>query len=552
MKYIVTESQYKILLTEDRLDYLKTQHVMTNSQVDDLTQGEQESEEEREPGGIPPKKRIKVDPIQDDSGVDIAYLYTNKKGKTSVKLTEEIFNDIAEADPTSNKAYVSWMINVFLRHISEDEIEQAVRFLTEDLPEATEFIEVFDRVKKKKVFKTGAPNRPNAPSDVSDISQYNDLAHLYSIVSPFVGSGDGDDEDLTPGKKLWNKLKKYVDLGHARLAYRDNDVLIYIPDTIESSCDPLGNLSSWCTRREGNTYFNSYRNNNKKPNGDPSDLYVVIPKSMFDGDPTGDDVFPLQLHFETGQMHNKNNSNIGDEGLKKLIKKFPGLQTYFTEELGSLAAAEVQEGDGLMKSKYIEYLNKFGGRAQDVISDEIYQQGVKNIRKLASEQQVPLQQNKYLKWLMENTDGVVVTDYLDTTTETLDFSNMTLGAMPDLSKFTELRRLTLNNCGINELPPVKFIPTPNKISVFAFANNNIKKAPIAGYSEVLPSCFLFNLDDNPLTYIDVPELDKMVKSSGLSRFTYDDSIINNLSPENKIEFEKFLSDDDEIGYFTGS
>ena len=48
------------------------------------------------------------------------------------------------------------------------------------------------------------------------------------------------------------------------------------------------------------------------------------------------------------------------------------------------------------------------------------------------------------------------------------------------------------------------------------------------------------------------ELDKMVKSSGLSRFTYDDSIINNLSPENKIEFEKFLSDDDEIGYFTGS
>mgnify|MGYP003666543589 CR=1 FL=1 len=32
MKYIVTESQYKILLTEDRVDYLKTQHVMTKKE----------------------------------------------------------------------------------------------------------------------------------------------------------------------------------------------------------------------------------------------------------------------------------------------------------------------------------------------------------------------------------------------------------------------------------------------------------------------------------------------------------------------------------------
>ena len=220
--------------------------------------------------------------------------------------------------------------------------------------------------------------------------------------------------------------------------------------------------------------------------------------------------------------------------------------------MGALASEDVTEGDGLMKSRYIEYLNKFGGSAKDVISGEVYEQGVRNIRRLASEQQVPLQQNKYLKWLMENTEGVNVTDYLDETTETLDFSNMNLGAMPDLSRFTQLRRLTLNNCNINELPPVEFIPQPNKISVFAFANNNIKEAPLPGYSEALEWVFLFNLDDNPLTYIDVPELDELVTNSGLSRFTYDDSVIGNLSPENRIEFEKFLSDDDEVGYFTGA
>lgn len=550
MKYIVTESQYKILLTEDRVDYLKNQHVITKKQLDDLTKGEKESDEEREPGGLPPKKRVKVTPIQNEGGVDIAYLYTSKKGKTSVKLTEEIFNDIAEADPTRNKAYVTWMISVFLRHIADEDIDQAVRFLTEDLPEATEFLEVFDRVKKKKVFKTGAPNRPNAPNDVSDISQYNDLAHLYSIVSPFVGADDDGDEDATPGEKLWKKLKKYIDLGHARLAFRDNDVMVYIPDTIEASCDPLGNLSSWCTRREGNSYFDSYRNNNRKPNGDPSDLYVIMPKTMFDGEPTDDNFYPLQFHFESNQLHNKNNSNIGEDGLNKIIKQLPGLKKFFIEELGALSAEDVKEGDGLMKSRYIEYLNKFGGRAQDVISDEIYQQGVKNIRKLAAEQQVPLQQNKYLKWLMENTDGVDVTDFLNRDIETLDFSNMNLGVMPDLSEFTNLRRLTANGCSLKRLPPVKHLPKQNNINVFSFANNDIKEAPIDGYQDILIDMFLFNMDDNPITKINVNVLSEMVTKSGLSRFTYSDNILDKLKPENKKDFEKFLADDDEIGYFT--
>ena len=550
MKYIVTESQYKILLTEDRIDYLKNQHVITKKQLDDLTKGEKESDEEREPGGLPPKKRVKVTPIQNEGGVDIAYLYTSKKGKTSVKLTEEIFNDIAEADPTRNKAYVTWMISVFLRHIADEDIDQAVRFLTEDLPEATEFLEVFDRVKKKKVFKTGAPNRPNAPNDVSDISQYNDLAHLYSIVSPFVGADDDDDEDATPGEKLWKKLKKYIDLGHARLAFRDNDVMVYIPDTIEASCDPLGNLSSWCTRREGNSYFDTYRNNNRKPNGDPSDLYVIMPKTMFDGEPTDDNFYPLQFHFESNQLHNKNNSNIGEDGLNKIIKQLPGLKKFFIEELGALSAEDVKEGDGLMKSRYIEYLNKFGGRAQDVISDEIYQQGVKNIRKLAAEQQVPLQQNKYLKWLMENTDGVDVTDFLNRDIETLDFSNMNLGVMPDLSEFTNLRRLTANGCSLKRLPPVKHLPKQNNINVFSFANNDIKEAPIDGYQDILIDMFLFNMDDNPITKINVNVLSEMVTKSGLSRFTYSDNILDKLKPENKKDFEKFLADDDEIGYFT--
>ena len=186
------------------------------------------------------------------------------------------------------------MIQVFLRHISDGDIEQAIRFLTEDLPEASEFLTIFDDVKNKKVFKRSAPNRPNAPQNVTDINQYTSLSQLYSVVSPFIGASDEESEDGE--SPLWKKLKKYIDLGEAKLVYRDGDVLIYSPLTIESSCDPLGSLASWCTRREGNTYFDSYRKNNPKPDGTNSDYYVIMPKNLFNGDDEGD-TYPLQFHF---------------------------------------------------------------------------------------------------------------------------------------------------------------------------------------------------------------------------------------------------------------
>ena len=53
----------------------------------------------RPEGGM--KKRIQVEPIQGHDGVDIGYIVTNKKGtKQQIKVTEEVFEEIVEADPT--------------------------------------------------------------------------------------------------------------------------------------------------------------------------------------------------------------------------------------------------------------------------------------------------------------------------------------------------------------------------------------------------------------------------------------------------------------------
>ena len=541
MKYIVTENQLRILLKEDRVTFLRTNNVITKDDLKKYKQAEKEVSTDRPDGGM--AKRIKVEPIQGHDGVDIGYIVTNKKGtKQSIKVTEEVFDDIVEADPTGNKSFVQWMLGVFSRHLKDGDMDQAVRFLSEDLPEANEYLEVFDRVRKKKVFKTGAPNRPNAPSNVTDINQYKDLAHLYSIVSPFVGGDEEDDEDgVSP---IWKKMKKYIDLGHARMVYRDNDVLVYIPDTIEASCDPLGNLASWCTRREGNSYFNSYRNNNKKPDGSASDLYVVMPKEVFEGDDLGGK-FPLQFHFETGQLHDKNNSSIDRDGeLNTLMGKYGGAKEFFKRELGALATADIEKGSGLMDSKYLKYLNKFGGKAVDVISDKVYKKGVESIRKLASEQTGPLQNNRYLQWLMENTKGVIVTDYLDKSMSVLDFSNMSLEELPDISEFKNATRISANNCGLLRLPPVDFLP--NDVEVLTMTGNQIKEVPLKGYSK-LKNCFVMNFGKNPITKINVAVLEKLVREA-LARFVLADVDLGNLSPANLKQYEKFKDDPENIGY----
>jgi len=537
MKYIISENQYRILLREDRVTFLRNQNVIDQETLDQAVEGENEREDERPEGGGRPR-RIRVEPIENHEGIDIAYIVTKRNGKQSIKLTEAIFQDIVDADPSSNKQYVQWMIQVFLNHIKDEDIDQAVRFLAEDLPEANEFLGVFDKVKNKKVFKRSAPNRPNAPQNVTDINQYNDLAHLYSVVSPFVGAEDDEDDDGE--SKLWKKLKKYIDLGEARLAYRDNDVLVYTPLTIDSSCDPLGPLASWCTRREGNSYFDSYRRNNPKPDGSLSDYYVVMPKKLFDGDDEGG-VFPLQIHFESNQLHDKNNSSIERSGkLDEILSRFSGLRDFFKRELGALVEMDVTRGTGLMDSPYIKYLNKFGGKAEDHISGEAYEQGVANIKKLAGEQNVPLQQNKYLRWLMENTEGVEVTDFLDPeTTDRLDFSGMNIGTLPDLSKFKNLDAILAEGSNVNEMPPISKLPLDAPLTMMSFQNNNIKEAPLEGY-EKLPNLFSINVKGNPINKVNVGVIEKLLDLDDFIRFGIDDNAIENLSPENKKQYQELL------------
>jgi hypothetical protein len=548
MKYIITENQYKILLKEDRVEFLRNQNVVSPEQIErfqrsmvdrrdvsDIPDGDVEaSDVERRPTGP------KITAIQGEGGIDLAYI-VNKKGKQQVKLTEPTFQIFVDADPSRNKKYVQWIIDVFKKHALHD-LEEAQRFVVEDMDQATEALEQFDCIKETKKFRLNANDRPGAPNNPKDIQQYESVGQLYRVVSGFIcGEDDDDGEDGDTGNlskkgyKLFQDLMGYVKLGQAKLHKISNKVIIYQPQTLQSSCEPLGSLSNWCTRatptggieREtGGEWFYQYRGatglqHRLRPSGELSDYYVIMPIELFQLEvPSSHSSYPYQIHFESDQLKDKTNSEIGKSGVTKLLKDYPELKDYFKKELGALVEMDVRRGTGLMDSSYIKYLNMFGGSAKDHISGEAYEEGVKNIQRLASELNVPLKQNKYL-----DKDNL----------EMVDFTDMKIKELPDLSEFKKLSHIVAGNCDINKFPPVDYLPAKS-LTMLSLSNNNIQEIPGEGYEKLI-SLFAISAGGNPIKKVNTETLKRMCTSDDgtFVRLSFDPS---GLEGENKEEFYK--------------
>jgi len=508
MKIILNERQYSILLREDRRSYLRKQYVIDPELLQKFLNPAEDEEGNRLPGGVNPK-RVDIKPIQNNEGIDIGYIVT-KKGKKTVKLSDVTFDNIVEADPDPNDKYSQWMINVFIKHVNDNDIAGAIRFVDEDLHEANEFIEIFNKIKKTNIFKRSAPNLENAPDNPTDINQYNSLSQLYSVISPFLTAA----EDEAAGDVFWKKLKKYIDLGEAKLAYRDNDVLVYIPLTLESSCDPLGDKASWCTRREGNSYFDSYRKNNPKPNGDISELYVVIPREYFEGQNEGG-MYPLQFHFESNQLHDKDNRSLGNK-LQTVLNRFPGLKKFFLEELGALTSMEIKNGTGLIESKYSRYLNDFGGSVKDYVDQEVYDEGYENIKNLARQTisekpEQELTSNKYLKWLINQEPNLDFADYVPPKEKFVRFhiNGVNIGNnYPDLSEYDRVNRYIVTNTNATELPSPDTLP-PNLIGI-VLDDNQINHLNLDGYGE-LDTLFFIQVKNNPFISVDFSSFERFIQ-----------------------------------------
>ena len=391
-----------------------------------------------------------------DSSRDVLAIYTqttkdNVIGYSDIRIHEDVFGYMVQYDPTKNKSYVQWMLNTMTRLIKSGEIEEAIRFGSEDLVQANEYLTLFHKHKVSKMFKKLCKDNPSVKelTDPSNINQYHHLSQVFDAVEVYI------ERDVS---ELESKMNQFVKVGEALIPFKDRNFTLYIPISVGSSTI-FSDFASWCTAKVGDSNFESYTTQ-KTSLGKKSNLFIVIDNNLFlDKDDPNYSNNIWQFHFESNQTMDYKNSHEPNI-YEKIISKSEGLKAYFYDHLVSLAKADI---GNIQSNQYLKSLLLFG------FSDVLF--------KVINEE-IPA----------------------------IKFVKMKLPELPSLSKFTKLDSLYLKECGLREINDnVKDL---KNLSIMAFPNNELKKVPeCVGY---LKKLLLLNFNNNKIkTFPDsIANLDK--------------------------------------------
>lgn len=340
----------------------------------------------------------------------------NRVGK-HVSISFKVFSDIISADPTPNKSCAQWMLNVFVRYIREGGSKKilAIRFVSEDLPQANEYIRIFEANKRKQRFKELSKSSYilKGMLDPTDINQYKSLSQLFDAVDPFI------ERDPTEVEKL---LNRYVSIGEAIIPVRDRKFTVFVPKTVHANVI-FDKFANWCTAKAGNSMFTSYTTNNRKPNGEISNIYIIINNKFFTGE--SDEIY--QLHFETSQIKDRHNSQVSL--FENVMSESESVGNYFKEEL--LGLAKMLDVN-YKTNKYIGFLVQFG----------------------------------FCESLFE---------LIDENSPSINFMDQEIPRLPDISKFKVLDYLIMVNCGLSEIHPS--IGKLNNLEMLVLPDNKLTTIP---------------------------------------------------------------------------
>jgi hypothetical protein len=365
---------------------------------------------------------------------------TNEKERSLLKVSvcSDVFGSMIAADPTSNKMYLQWMLNLFTRLLKEgkEHTQEAIRLVTEDLPQANAYLTLFEDNKRKKKFmelcKTSYVLKN--VSDPTNINQYKSLAQLFDAVDPFI--------EREPSA-VERTLNKYVEAGQAIIPVKDRKFTLYIPKSTAASV-VFDKFAGWCTARQGNGMFDSYTSGHKKPNGKNSDIYIIIDNKFF----SGESQKLYQIHFETKQLkdrHNGSNVSIYED----VIAESEGIKNFFYDELMTMAKGY---RGALESNKYIDFLIQFG------FTESLF-------------------------------------ELYEIETPTIRLVKREVPKIPDLSRFKNLDQLIVMNANLVEIHPS--IGKLSKLEYLILANNRIKTLPKEIGS--LRNVEFINLVGNPIT-----------------------------------------------------
>jgi hypothetical protein len=368
----------------------------------------------------------------------------------SVMVYEDVFVNIVQADPTEHKEYTQWMLQTFVNLVKKGDNDFAVRFVTEDLYLAAEYLEVFHAEKHKPKFKAICSKNLAFKDikDTSDINQYRDLSQLFDAVDPFI---------LKDTSKLEKDIRLACKLGNGEIPYEDRKIMIFYPKTHKGT-QLFSSFTNWCTKTKST--FDSY-DRRKTSTGTKTRLYIIIPKTFFIPEGHSDATTEIyQFHFESSQFMNKADKGVKDE-MEGMIADNVGLSDYFYNLLIEFARAN--HGD-YQNNVYVKALKLFG--FHDVVFE------------------------------------VIPPDI-----EKIQFLDENLGDMKGIGRFNKAYSLYLRDCVFSELP--ESLGDLQNLGYLALPNNKIEKLP----SSIgrLKNLTTINISGNPIKVI--PENIKGLDSS---------------------------------------
>jgi hypothetical protein len=368
-----------------------------------------------------------------------------------VSVSYEVFTAMVGADPTENKMCLQWMLNTFSKLLKNGDFVEAARFADEDLPQANEYLTLFEANKRKKKFREMAQYSLKGFKDITNINEYKNLGQLFDAVDPFIDRDSSEIESI---------MKRYVDMGQALIPFKDRRYTVFIPLSTDANVI-FNNFAGWCTARIGNSMWDNYTGNYKKPNGEKSTIYIVIDNGFFNGE--NENIF--QIHFETKQIKDRSNSGNIDF-FELVLSNSEGLTNYFGEELMKMAK---DFKGGVDSNYYIDTLVDFG------FTDALFD--------------------------FFDVDTPIIKIDSDISTK-----KRRVPKLPDLSRFKQIKHLVIMDSSLSEIHPS--IGSLKTLKMIAFCGNKIKELP----KEIgqLTNLMFLNLVGNQITVIpdEIKYLDK--------------------------------------------
>jgi hypothetical protein len=376
---------------------------------------------------ISPENIDKMDAYYDNEFYSFSILYQPDSMKYE-KQYEKIFYFLVDCDPSDNKEYVSWLMNMYSQTIKDrvsiahgytDNIltrDEISNFFEDAITKGKEALEVFTFLKKTNILNVNS----------RDINQFKTLNTFINTVKPYMNRDDGDDSVHTLDHKELQCIHNYVtfgkdsDKGVAELVFENDKWVVVITHNKLANSD-FGKYTTWCTAgtRWGNM-FDSYHGR--------GELFVLIRKGY--GSKNSIKKHPeyrLQFHFEDNQFMDANDKRIN---VNKFLQENKELKSYFKHYLVNTALPRRRS-----KNLTVRHMDEINYLLELGFGDEII---------------------KILK---------------ETKTESIDFSGHVIDSeyLENIGEVTSIKRMDLSECKLTHLP--ESIKHLKDLKYFKFRNN---------------------------------------------------------------------------------